>query len=225
VRVKELYESAHSILTGRSVWENKQRLFYQMRHDGIRRQKKPFPGAADGHYPMVDMAIRKAKPFWMGQVTSGDKLAVFTSLKPNDLSSFSDSAADYFDFILTQKSQFLRKLRVAVDHMLLRGRGSSICAAASSTCRIFSTRSLLHISWYFVAVGSRSIILCFRFCALTKAMQRTAAKPCGRSVWFIGRLRCARQPLPAAVADLFRSASSPRPVEERGIVGRTTGLR
>jgi hypothetical protein len=121
--VKELYESAHSILTGRSVWENKQRLFYQMRHDGIRRQKKPFPGAADGHYPMVDMAIRKAKPFWMGQVTSGDKLAVFTSLKPNDLSSFSDSAADYFDFILTQKSQFLRKLRVAVDHMLLRGRG------------------------------------------------------------------------------------------------------
>jgi hypothetical protein len=121
--VKELFESAHSILTGRSVWENKQRLFYQMRHDGIRRSKKPFPTAADGHYPQIDMAIRKAKPFWMGQVTSGDKLAVFTSLKPNDMAAFSDSAADYFDFILTQKTQFLRKLRVAVDEMLLRGRG------------------------------------------------------------------------------------------------------
>ena len=56
-------------------------MFYLMRHDGIRRAKKPFSTAADGHYPQVDMAIRKAKPFWMGQVTSGDKLAVFTSLK------------------------------------------------------------------------------------------------------------------------------------------------
>ena len=121
--MKELFDSAHGILTGRSVWENKQRLFYQMRHDGIRRSKKPFPGAADGHYPQIDMAIRKAKPFWMGQVTSGDKLAVFTSLKPNDLGTAQDAAADYFDFVLTQKTKFLRKLRVAVDEMLLRGRG------------------------------------------------------------------------------------------------------
>ena len=121
--LKELYESAHEMLTSRSVWENKQRIFYQMRHDGIRRQKKPFQTAADSHYPEIDMAIRKAKPFWMGQVVAGDRLAVFTSLKQGDLALAQEAAADYFDFVLTQKSLFLRKLRVAIDEMLLRGRG------------------------------------------------------------------------------------------------------
>lgn len=111
------------MLTSRSVWENKQRLYYQMRHDGLRRAKKPFPMAADGHYPEIDMAIRKAKPFWMGQVVAGDRLAVFTSLKQGDLELAQEAAADYFDFVLTQKSLFLRKLRVAIDEMLLRGRG------------------------------------------------------------------------------------------------------
>jgi hypothetical protein len=111
------------MLTARAAWEQKQRLFYQMRHDGLRRLKKPFPGAADGHYPLIDMSIRKAKPFWMGQVTSGERLAVFTSLQPQAVASAQDAAADYFDFQLQQRTDFLRKLRVAVDHMLLRGRG------------------------------------------------------------------------------------------------------
>ena len=70
----KLFESAHNILLSRLTWESKQRLYYQMRHDGLRRIRKPFPTAADMHYPQIDMAIRRLKPFWMGQVQSGDRL-------------------------------------------------------------------------------------------------------------------------------------------------------
>lgn len=119
---KDLFESAYSMLTARLRWETRQRTFYTMRHDGLPRLPKPFPGAADGHYPAIDMALRRLKPFWIGQVTAGDKLANFTSLQPQ-LDSLSDAAAAYFDFLLTQRTKFVRKLRTAIDHMLLRGRG------------------------------------------------------------------------------------------------------
>jgi hypothetical protein len=117
-----LFKSAHSMLQTRIVWENKQRLFYQMRHDGLKRKSKPFATAADMHYPEIDMTIRRLKPFWMGQVQAGDRLAQFVAMQ-EQLEPITDAAADYFHFILTQRSQYLRKLRVAVDHMLLRGRG------------------------------------------------------------------------------------------------------
>lgn len=117
-----LFNSAYDLLTARLRWETRQRTFYTMRHDGLPRLNKPFAGAADGHYPAIDMAIRRLKPFWIGQVTAGDKLAVFTSMKPQ-VEALNDAAADYFDFLVTQRTPFLRKLRVVIDSMLLRGRG------------------------------------------------------------------------------------------------------
>lgn len=119
---KELQSSAVRMLTERLVWEQKQRLFYRMRHDGLPRLFKPFPTAADLHFPQIDMAIRKLKPFWIGQALSGDRLCVFTSLQ-SQLVGMSQAAADYFDFQLTQRTDFVRKLRTMVDHMLLTGRG------------------------------------------------------------------------------------------------------
>lgn len=120
--MKDLANNAINILNDRSWWESKMRMAYRMRHDGLPRINKPFPTAADGHYPEVDMAIRRLKPFWVGQVTSGDKLCVFTSLK-QQTEAISDAAADYFDFELNNHTEFLRKLRVAIDFMLLYGRG------------------------------------------------------------------------------------------------------
>jgi len=110
------------MLTGRVRWESRQRAFYQMRHDGLPRMDKPFRGCADGHYPAIDMAIRKLKPFLIGQLTAGDKLCNFTSLKPQ-LAALSDQAAAYLDFLLMQRTPFLRKMRVMVDSAYLRGRG------------------------------------------------------------------------------------------------------
>lgn len=119
---KTLFDTAHNILQARNVWENKQRIYYQMRHDGLRRRQKPFPTAADMHFPEIDMAIRRLKPFWMGQVQAGDRLCQFVSMK-EQMEPLTDAAADYLDFELKHRSKYLRKLRVVVDTMLLRGRG------------------------------------------------------------------------------------------------------
>lgn len=119
---QERFDRAQNILTNRLVYEQKLRMYYTMRHDGLPRLNKPFESAADAHYPLIDMDIRKMKPFWMGQVTSGERLCSFTSMQsqPN---SIAESAADYFDYTVRQRTRFMRKLRVAVDHMLLKGRG------------------------------------------------------------------------------------------------------
>lgn len=119
---KERYEAAYKLLLSRTAWEQKQRIYSMMRHDGLRRRNKPFPTAADGHYPAIDMAIRKQKPFWLGQVMSGNRLASFVSMK-EQADTLAEAAADWFQFKVFQKSSFIAKVRVAVDTMLLRGRG------------------------------------------------------------------------------------------------------
>jgi hypothetical protein len=116
------YESGHRMMLERLPWEQKQRIYSAMRHDGTRRRNKPFPTAADGHYPAIDMAIRKQKPFWLGQIMSGNRLASFVSTKPQS-DALAEAAADWFNFRVFQKSNFLRKMRSVVDFMLLRGRG------------------------------------------------------------------------------------------------------
>jgi hypothetical protein len=115
-------EHAFEILAARRVWENKQRMFYQMRHDGLRRVNKPFPTAADSHFPLVDMAISKWKPFWLSQAFSAEKLAQFISMR-QQLAEMSESAGDYFDFTLRQRTCFEEELESCIDTMLLRGRG------------------------------------------------------------------------------------------------------
>jgi len=119
---KERFEAAHKLLVDRQPWETKQRIYSTMRNEGLRRRNKPFPTAADGHYPQIDMAIRKQKPFWLGQVTAGNRLASFVAMK-EQADTLAEAAADWFHFRVFQRSNFLVKLRVAVDTMLLRGRG------------------------------------------------------------------------------------------------------
>ena len=106
----------------RLQWEQKQRLYSTMRHEGLRRRNKPFPTAADGHFPEIDMSIRKQKPFWLGQVMTGNRLASFISTK-EQTDTLAEAAADWFNFKVFQKSKFMQKIRVVVDTMLLRGRG------------------------------------------------------------------------------------------------------
>jgi len=70
----ELFDSAQRILTERFIWETKIRKFVQMRHDGLPRRDKTKAWQADLHSKTIDRAIRKSKPFWLGQVTAGDRL-------------------------------------------------------------------------------------------------------------------------------------------------------
>lgn len=119
---KEAYERASEMLTGRLQWEQRNRSYYTMRRDGLPRVNRPFPTASNAHYPSIDLAINKQKPFWMGQLTSGDRLSNFTSLV-QQVEALSDAAADYFNFEMWQRSDFMREIRTMIDAMLLHGRG------------------------------------------------------------------------------------------------------
>jgi len=118
----ELFDSAQRILTERFIWETKIRKFVQMRHDGLPRRDKTKAWQADLHSKTIDRAIRKSKPFWLGQVTAGDRLCNFTALT-EQVQTLSDAAADFYDFTTHTKTKFLDEVDVAVDHMLLKGRG------------------------------------------------------------------------------------------------------
>lgn len=120
--MRELFDKGNEAIAGRSVWEQKQRLYSQMRHEGLRRRNKPFPTASDLHFPLVDMNIRKAKPFYQAQATSGDRLASFVALQDQD-QAITDAAADFYDFELRENSNFLVELIRMIDVMALRGRG------------------------------------------------------------------------------------------------------
>lgn len=119
---KERFEAAHKLMVDRQPWETKQRIYSTMRHEGLRRRNKPFPTAADGHYPVIDMEIRKQKPFWLGQIMAGNRLTSFVSMK-EQADALAEAAADWFQFRVFQRSKFLPKMRVVTDTMLLRGRG------------------------------------------------------------------------------------------------------
>lgn len=119
---RPLFEKGLEVISSRAVWEQKQRAFYMMRHDGLRRRGKPFPTAADLHFPLVDMNIRKMKPFWISQALASDRIAQFTALR-EQLADTTAAAADFFNFEVRQRTNYARKLRSAVDAMLLRGRG------------------------------------------------------------------------------------------------------
>ena len=41
----------------RSPWEIRQTRWYELRHHGLRRTNKPWPKAADLHWPLIDTAI------------------------------------------------------------------------------------------------------------------------------------------------------------------------
>lgn len=114
------------MVLARAVWEQKQRIYYEMRHDGLRRRQKPWPAAADMHFPLIDMNIRKAKPFYEAQATSTERLASFVSLQDQQQAETS-AAADYFDFELKQNTNFSTELVRAIDTMLWRGRGVLKC--------------------------------------------------------------------------------------------------
>jgi hypothetical protein len=101
----------------RSTWENRQATWYKMRHDGLRRVNKPFPGASDMHFPLGDMQIEKLKPFYLSQLYANDTVAAFTSLRQETIAA-ENEAALWFDYQLKQESNFEDELCIAVDKML-----------------------------------------------------------------------------------------------------------
>ena len=118
----ELYSAALETIRKRNVWEQRQRLWYTMRHHGVKRRNLPYPGANDLHWNLIDSQIGKAKPFYFAQAFSNEKLAQFLSLAP-EMQTAEESAADWFDYQIKQKTEFETELLSTIDNMLLFGRG------------------------------------------------------------------------------------------------------
>jgi len=119
---KELFQSAQRILTERLRWEEKVRRYKIMRHDGLPRRDKTKDWQADSHSKTIDRAIRRSKPFWIGQLNAGNRLCNFTALT-EQVEELTSSAADFYDFHTRNKTNLITELNTAVDHMLLTGRG------------------------------------------------------------------------------------------------------
>jgi hypothetical protein len=118
---KNLYQEITQVIAGRSSWETRQTLFYEMRHNGLRRKRLPFPGAADLHYPLADSIIEKHKPFYYQIMFGQDLLAMFTSLSMNQQVD-SSGCAHWFDYKMKQKSNIEMEILVVIDFMLMCGR-------------------------------------------------------------------------------------------------------
>ena len=117
---KKLHEKILGALDGRSVWEERQRIFYEMRHEGLRRRNKPFKGAADLHLPVGDNAVGKLKPYYINAIFGRQRLASFTPL-PQQHRDATSAAADFLDWKLRNESNFALEIAYLIDAMLVCG--------------------------------------------------------------------------------------------------------
>lgn len=117
-----LHTAVLKTLSDRQNWEQRQRVWYQMRHNGLPRRHKPFKGAADLHFPLIDTAIEKLKPFYFSQVWGAPRLAEFVA-RDEQLAEATAAAADYLDWTLREETDLELELLTAIDWMLLSGRG------------------------------------------------------------------------------------------------------
>jgi hypothetical protein len=115
------HEEILQALQDRTTWENRQATFYKMRHDGLRRVNKPWPGAADMHFPLSDMLIEKMKPFYISQIFAADTIATFIGENAQS-NSYQSSAGQWFDYHLKQRSNFETEIVIGSDKMLQSGK-------------------------------------------------------------------------------------------------------
>lgn len=118
---RDLMGEIHDALGARSSWEEKQRVFYDMRHEGVRRKNKPWATAADMHFPLADMSVGKLKPYYFQQAFAGETLATFRARKQIQR-DYADAASRWLDHRLKQRSNFEAFLGIGVDRMLQHGR-------------------------------------------------------------------------------------------------------
>jgi len=119
---KELHEAVVEDIRARQDWEDRQGVYYEMRHDGLPRKSKPWPNSADLHFPLIDSIIEKHKPFYHQVIFSTEMLAAFIAEKA-EFAPMAVSVAQWFDFKMKQKSNLESEALIFIDTMLMTGRG------------------------------------------------------------------------------------------------------
>ena len=109
-------------LKDRSQWDTRQSMFYRMRHNGLRRKNKPWPGASDAHFPLSDTVIQRLAPFYFQQIFATDLIAQFTPVR-DKTHAYANAAAQWFDYQMKQKTNIETEILAVIDFMLMSGRG------------------------------------------------------------------------------------------------------
>ena len=110
----------------RSPWEIRQTRWYELRHHGLRRTNKPWPKAADLHWPLIDTAIEKLKPLFLQQALGMDVVASFIPMR-QQLNAYTKVAEDWFNYKIREKTNFTDEILSWVDYTLMSGRGVMKC--------------------------------------------------------------------------------------------------
>ena len=118
----ELHDLILEDVKSRVRWETRQGLWYQMRNDGLRRKHKPWPNAADMHFPIIDTTINKLKPSFFQQAMGLDVIATFVPMR-SQLAGYTTAAEQWFNYKLHEKSNFATEVMSWIDHMLMTGHG------------------------------------------------------------------------------------------------------
>lgn len=115
-----LWDKIGDDLKARSKWEERLPVWYRMRHTGIPRRSKPYPGAPDLHLPLADTTLEKLKPFYYQQLFASEHLAELTS-EQEQMEEWTEHATRRFDYELKLKSNLLTEIFYVIDAMLLSG--------------------------------------------------------------------------------------------------------
>ena len=118
----ELYRLLMEDVRARTSWEERQRLWYEMRHGGLRRKKK-LPWQADLHYPLADSLINKLKPFYFQQVYGNELAATFIPINDQADEALARQMSIWFDHQIKQRSNFEQEVLTSIDHTLTQGLG------------------------------------------------------------------------------------------------------
>ena len=118
--MNELHEQILTAIKDRKDWAERQAAWYTMRHDGIRRGNKSYPGQPDGHFPLIDASIDQHKPFYVQQIYANGSIAAFVSKKPQHAGRKAEIEA-WFDYQVKQESNFEREAISGVDSTLEKG--------------------------------------------------------------------------------------------------------
>ena len=118
---QELSDSITVDIQDRSRWETRQKLWYEMRHNGLRRKNKPWRNASDLHFPLADSVIERLKPFYYMQVVGMDTIASFVPMRQQD-NGMTVTAERWFDYHTKEKTNFLTECLTWIDHGLMSGR-------------------------------------------------------------------------------------------------------
>lgn len=123
---EKLHSSILDAVKQRSPWELRQTKWYELRHGTLKRKEKPFKGASDRTFPLIDTQIDKLKPMFLQQALGMDVVASFVPMR-QQLAAYTKVAEDWFNYKIREKTNFSEEILSWIDYTLMSGRGVLKC--------------------------------------------------------------------------------------------------